>query len=194
MNYKLVAWVAIVAVVLAASAGAFWWISDQDGEDSPSWLFSHTSGSGISQDNGDGTVTVILTEIDPHVIGFTDRPDRDSAVIQVSDLVREWPAIFADSAPNAVLVEHYPNGREDSVVLTMSNPRLSEDSLTFDATVLLEEFPESLKSHAGTQYAQPPIQFEDASLFIDSVDPCFDPSRPDCIVYASTFIPFDSSF
>ena len=76
----------------------------------------------------------------------------------------------------------------------MTNPRLSQGSLTFDATVLLDEFPESLKNHAGTQYAQPPIQFEEASLFIDNVEGCGGPTGSTTIVCANTFIPFDSSF
>jgi len=79
--------------------------------------------------------------------------------------------MFADSAPNAVLVGHRPAGGANSVILTLETPKLAGSTLTFKASVPNEEVPQSAAKHAGTLHPTPPETFEAASLFIDSV-PC----------------------
>lgn len=120
-------------------------------------------------------------------MAFTDRPDRDSAIIPTSDLVEAWPTMFADSAPNTELVEHQPTGEANSVVLTLENPQAMGAQLTFQSVVLTEEVPQGVQNHVGPIHATPPATFTNASLFIDDVNATE-------LVYASTFIPFDSSF
>jgi hypothetical protein len=65
----------------------------------PSWLFTQTSTGGTFTTTADGTHTLTLTGVDPGVTAFTDRPDRDAAVIPIDQFVREWPSMFEDSAP-----------------------------------------------------------------------------------------------
>lgn len=188
MSAKVLSIITATVVLAAGAAGAMWWFLDHQQDQTPSWLFSHTSDSGSLEDNGDGSFTLTLNDIDPHTMAFTDRPNRDSAIIDTADLVERWPTMFADSAPNAVLVEHQATGEANSVVLTLENPSLSGTTLTFDALVLTEEVPQSVENHADEIHLMPPTTFEAASLFIDDVPQCFI-TPPYC-----TFIPFDSSF
>ena len=169
MSAKVIVLMTATVLLAVGAAGAMWWFLDNRQDQTPSWLFSHTSDSGSLQDNDDGTFTLTLNDIDPHTIAFTDRPDRDSEIIDTAALVEAWPTMFADSAPNAVLVEHQPTGEANSVVLTLENPQLSGSTLTFDALVLAEEVPSSVENHAGPIHLTPPATFEAASLFIDDV-------------------------
>lgn len=190
MSAKVLALIAATVVLAAGAAGVVWWFLDSQQDRTASWLFSHTSDSGSLQENADGTFTLTLNEIDPHSIAFTDRPDRDSAIIDTAALVEAWPTMFADSAPNAVLVEHQPIGEANSVVLTLQNPSLSGTTLTFDALVLTEEVPSNVENHAGLIHHTPPANFQEASLFIDDVPACWDGmDGPYC-----TLIPYGTGY
>ncbi len=155
-------------------------VDGDGGEDGPKWLFSHTSEGGTITPGPDGTVVLTLTGIDQHVVAFTDRPDRRSEIIDVRALVMAWPSMFADSAPNAVLVEHEPNGT-DSSVLELTEPRLDGSTLTFTAKVLEVEAAEGPTVTAADQAdpTMPPASFRAASLFIDDVDPSA--AKFDCV-------------
>jgi hypothetical protein len=125
-------------------------------------------------------------------MAFTDRPARDSLILSAAQLIEQWPALFADSPPNAVLVEHNPSGNTDSVVLTLSNPRLTTPApaaatsssaaatatsaaatatLTFDTALITTEHPANSKRLTRGLHKTPPAAFANASLFIDEVTP-----------------------
>ncbi len=134
------------------------------------WLFSHTSDGGTIAPGPDGTVVLTLTGIDPHVVAFTDRPDRQSEILDVATLVMAWPSLFAESAPNAVLVEHEPSGT-DSSVLELTDPVLDGTTLRFTARVLEVEAADGpTAADASSTSPAPPASFRAASLFIDDVD------------------------
>ncbi len=165
--------IAALAAIALVVAGGTWIVLDRTGtDDSPSWLFSHTANGGTLTANGDGTHSLTLTAIDPNVMAFTDRPDRQAAILTPQDLVDAWPSVFADSAPNAVLVEHAPTGDTDSLVVVLSDPRLDGSTMTYTAEILTDEnHPSSVKGMVGAPHAVPPATFADASLFIDDVSP-----------------------
>jgi len=180
MNARAAGWVVALVAFAAAIAGATWWTIDRGQDQNPSWLFSHTASAGSLVKKSDGGYTLTLTGIDPHVMAFTDRPVRDSVILPATQLIEQWPALFADSPPNAVLVEHNPRGNTDSVVLTLSNPRLTTPAtasatsadtatLTFDATLITTEHPSNLKRLTRGLHKTPPAAFANASLFIDDV-------------------------
>lgn len=162
---------ALIAIVLAGGVGITWWVISQSSGRDASWLFSHTADGGSLTDNGDGTYTLTLTGIDPHLMAFTDRPNRDAVVVDAAGLVGMWEAFFADSDPNAVLVEHAPDDTADSVVMTLSDPSLDDQRLTFTAIPLVEEVPPSLARLAGSVHSVLPTEFSSASLFIDDAAP-----------------------
>lgn len=201
MERRSSAWIAGLAVVAIVIAGGTWIMIDRGGseedaepigdpvaDEAPSWLFSHTADAGTLTENPDGTYELTLTGIDPNVMAFTDRPDRQTAIIGADHLVDGWPSIFADSAPNAVLVEHTPDGATDSLVLVLTEPRLEDRTLSFTADVLEDEaHPSGLDGMVGEPHATPPSSFSAASLFIDDVN--MDESGYACLVNGQAVTP-----
>ncbi len=172
-------WIATLVAVVLVAAGGTWLVLDRTADDpagdpvaavddSPSWLFSHTADGGTLTANGDGTYALTLTDIDPNVMAFTDRPDRQTAILSAQDLVQAWPSMFADSAPNAVLVEHDPSGDTDSLVVVLTDPVLDGSTMTYTAEILEDEaHPSSIEGIVGAPHAEPPAEFAGVSLFID---------------------------
>ena len=140
--------------------------------DTPSWLFTHTATAGTFATDADGTHTLTLTGIAPHLTAFTDRPDRDASIISAERFVQSWPSMFADSAPNVVLVEHEASGDSDSFVLTLFEPRLDASTLKFTAVIVDgEDHSDQLPGLTATTYREPPAAFAITSLFIDGAEP-----------------------
>ena len=173
----LTGWVVALVAFAVAIAGATWLTIDRGQNQSPSWLFSHTATAGSLLQKSDVTYTLTLTGIDPHVMAFTDRPERDSVILPAAELIKQWPTLFKSSPPNAVLVEHTSSGDTDSVVLTLTNPRLTtpagtkpaKPTLIFDATLIAAEHPANLKRLTHGIHKTTPDTFANASLFIDDV-------------------------
>ena len=136
-----------------------------------SWLYSQTADSGELDDLGNGKFHLILRDVDYHTIQFSDRPDRLVEIIETADLVKNWDTLFATSSPNAVLVEHEPDGTTDSLVVVLEKPHFDyeADELTYEVTILADEaHPERLKKLANA-HTQAPVAMRAVSLFIDSV-------------------------
>lgn len=179
--FQVVAVVGLAVIV----AGGTWWVLDRVDTDatgeavaavdepgsSPSWLFSHTADAGTLTPADDGTYTLTMDAIDPKVMGFTDRPDRQTMILSAEQLVEAWPTMFADSAPNAVLVEHEPNGDTDSLVVVLRDPELDGSTMTYTVEILEDEaHPSSVEGLVNSTHVDPPSEFADVSLFIDDVN------------------------
>ena len=151
------------------------------GGETSTWLFSVLGASAEigPPDASSGGQQVVLR--DPgDVIAFTDRPERRAIRMSPANLVADWSELFASSPPNAVLTGITTEGEqvEVAVELTSLAPGTG-DPLTFSLTTIGEDDGMAISS-----------QLTEVAIFIDDV-PC--PSST-CLVYASTFIPFDSSF
>jgi hypothetical protein len=137
-----------------------------------SWLYSQTADGGELIDLGEGSYRLVMRGVDPHTIQFSDRPDRLVKIIDTAQLVDRWDVLFADSAPNAVLVEHEPDGTTDSIVVVLTEPRydMAADELSYAVRILADlEHPERV-SGLGDAHLQPPVIMRFISLFIDSVE------------------------
>ncbi|MSO27309.1 MAG: hypothetical protein EXQ60_04500, partial [Candidatus Nanopelagicales bacterium] len=168
---KLEGWITgiVVVAVLIAAAGV-WAIAKPASNTSAgqSWLFSQSADGGFLSKNADGSYTLTLTDVDPHTLAFTDRPARLAKVLSTTSVVNSWNYLFAGDAPNAVLVELNPAGAEDSVVMTLGNPTMTGNVVSYPATILVDEaISETLKGVVGSQRSTPPLKFKSASLFID---------------------------
>lgn len=121
--------------------------------------------------NPDGSYLLTLDGVDDSITAFTDRPNRDSAVASIARAVEVWPTVFADAAPNAVMVIHDPQGSSDSFVVELTDPHLIRTStLTFNAIVLTADvITPSSKQLARSLYETPPSTFQAVSMFIDDV-------------------------
>lgn len=170
MKHPIV-WVVAVAVVVAGGLGIAWWAMSREDASSATWLFSHTADGGSLVENGDGVYTLTLSGIDEDVVAFTDHPERNAAVLTPDALPEYWSRWFPGSDPNGVVVQHGAAGEGSSTVLTLANPRITGEapgrSLTFDATLVTAEIPDSLRRLAGEPTATPPSEFDGVSLFID---------------------------
>lgn len=139
-------------------------------DEAPSWLFSQTAGAGTYTDDGDGTGTLVLTDVDPGVTAFTDRPVRDHAIVSVGGLVEAWPTMFADAAPNAVLVTRGADGAAASFVLELSHPSVDGTTMTYAASVVKgQDRPSTLPDVMPAPDVPPPAELRTVSLFIDDV-------------------------
>ena len=147
----------------------------------PSWLFSQTSDTGrLEMTDGEAT-RLVMNDVDLHTIEFSDRPDRVAEIIDTAALTDAWEATFGDDPPNAVLVEHRPDGETDSLVLVLRRPVFDATArtLTYEVEILAdEEHPESIEGLAGEVHQVPPTEFEAVSLFIDSGHDIIPPPPP----------------
>lgn len=166
--------VVALAVVLGLAALA------KNDDDGVSWLYSQSANEGVLEDLGSNRYRLTMKNVDLHTIMFSDRPDRLVEVIDTKDLVDSWGEVFATSAPNAVLVEHEPDGTTDSLVLVLEQPVLDVKAKTivYEAELLADEMhPERLKKLVDA-HLEPPSEFYAVSLFIDSVATPSDSGTP----------------
>lgn len=95
----------------------------------------------------DGEKTITLDGLSPSTIYFADRPKREVGHMTTSQFVDLWGEgdnSFALDPPNAVLPFAEPSDRRpEEVVVTISEPRLNGDSLTYQVTVLDGTLPAS---------------------------------------------------
>ena len=125
------------------------------------WLYVMEATGG---DGGDGTIT--LRGLNPYAISFTDRPARLVRRIPVETVVSSWADFgFTDDPPNASLAFDR-DGDEQVQTVTLTNPVLDADELTFSYTPLTDEAPLVV----GEPTDELPAQFGPVSLFIDASD------------------------
>jgi len=168
---------AIALVVLLASCGGS---SSSPGSSSGpsispspgsvSWLFSTSSNGGTLEPTGDGGYLLTLTGVDEYTIAFADRPARDVDVVATGEFVASWDKNFAGDPPNAVLIEHDPQGAADSLVLVLADPVYNAKAATliYTATVTTDEAPDRVAALVGVTHTDVPTSFRAASLFIDT--------------------------
>jgi hypothetical protein len=145
--------------------------ADAEGS-SPSWLASQTAKGGRIESTDGEPTRLVLVGVDLHTIMFSDRPDRLTDVVDTGSFIDQWDEMFADSAPNGVLVEHRPSGGTDSLVVVLSRPAFdaAAGTLSYEIEVLADEqHPESVQGLVGEVHDVAPTGFLAASLFIDSI-------------------------
>jgi hypothetical protein len=114
---------------------------------------------------GDGGRTLTLKGVGPTTLFFADRPLRIAGHYRMAEYLDFWkagPESFHKDPPNATL-STFQKGRDDlsEVVVTLRNPRLSGNDLTYDVTVISGKLP--------------PRDAGPASLFIDIIGLPFTP-------------------
>jgi hypothetical protein len=113
---------------------------------------------------GGGGRTLTLKGLSPTTLFFSDRPVRIAGHYRTEEYLQFWkngPDSFLKDPPNATL-SVFEKGKDElaDVVVTLRNPRLSGNDLTYDATVISGTIPK-----AGGP----------ASLFIDIIGLPFTP-------------------
>jgi hypothetical protein len=101
-------------------------------------LYVQTAHS-MSAENG----SITLHRLAPSTLFFSDRPDRVTGHIRTTEFVDTWDKgddSFASTPPNAVLSIFQPDEVLD-VVVVLTDPQLSSDTLTYNVEVLDGELP-----------------------------------------------------
>src|SRR6266487_6995631 len=99
---------------------------------------------------------LVLREVNPVTVCFTDRPARMAGHMQTSKLIPLWSQgkdSFLKDNPNATL-SIFSSDNVSDLVVELSNPQLSGTDLTYDARIL-----------EGT----PPVNGGACALFIDII-------------------------
>lgn len=157
--------------------------ADSADQEEVSWLFSQTADSGRLEMTDGQATKLVMNDVDAHTIAFSDRPERLTDIIGTEAMTDMWNEMFGDDPPNAVLVEHSPDGETDSVVLVLQRPTFDATSrtLSYDIEVLADEqHPESIDGLTGGVHDVPPTEFRAVSLFID--DSCIQTGYDPCII------------
>ncbi len=125
----------------------------------------------------DGGSRVTLTGYGD-VLAFTDRPLRKARRTTVALLTDHWNRLFGNDPPNAALSGVTPDGRSIDVAVELTAVRGDDSTVAFD-----------VRGVGVSRDLHLPAQLVDVSLFID--DATLNSIE---LVYASNFVPFDSSF
>jgi hypothetical protein len=116
-----------------------------------SWLFIQTAPAG----EFDGT-TLTLSDINPSITMFTDRPARAARMIGVAEFVEGWSKggeSFRSDPPNAG-VTGIVDGKLQTATVELTEPAVSGTSLSYKVKLLEGELPKS---------------FSAVSVFIDDI-------------------------
>jgi hypothetical protein len=118
--------IAVVGVVMALTLSGCGSDSTNTSEpsDTAPLLFTVTSEGSRIKATDDGGYLLLLDHVDNHSIWFTDRPDRQSGVLETGNFVNSWGAFgFEEVPPNAALIAHDGAGLAETAVVTLSNPQ-----------------------------------------------------------------------
>lgn len=157
----VIAVLAPMLLVLAACGGG---ASDAGEEsDSAALLFTVTSGGSRVKAVDDGGYRLLLDHVDDHSIWFTDRPDRDSGVLETGNLVGSWGAFgFDEDPPNVALIAHDGAGVAETAVVTMANPQYDTTYRVMVADItFVDSAPEFTPAPGGE------VELGQLSLFVD---------------------------
>lgn len=106
-------------------------------------LFVQTAGSLTS----DGEKTITLHGLSPSTLYFADRPQREVGHMSTKSFIDVWGEgenSFAADPPNAVLSFAQPEDRPPiDVVVTIRDPKMNGDSLSYGIEVLDGSLPSS---------------------------------------------------
>lgn len=106
---------------------------------SPQLLFVLSAQSGnINQSGHKQTLT--LNNIEPHVLWFTDRPNRKAGFVSLTKFLGNWTKFFAKNPPNAAMVhvgmEAKVANKDVPMAMELSQPHYKNGTLTFQVSNL----------------------------------------------------------
>lgn len=144
-------------------------------------LFVLTAASaGVELDGDDHSITLRRPS---DVLVFTDRPMRAAQRTSVAELERSWEQLFGDDPPNAALSAVTGDGRSIDVPVELTDITSTDDGVRFRA----------IRLDDGSDTAIP-AELDGVSLFIDDVACEQVLPAATCLMFESTYVPFDSSF
>lgn len=115
------------------------------------YLFVLSAASGVISDTQHG-YTLTLNNVDPHILWFTDRPQRKAGAAKTQQFLAAWSQNFKGSNPNAAIVHAdvsaVLNGKQQPMAFELANPQIHHGEVTFTISILSNDriIPGQLKS------------------------------------------------
>ena len=126
-----------------------------------SLLFVLSAKTGNIATKNDGYL-LTLRNVNPHVLWFSDKPNRKAGFIPLTNFLNNWPKVFTNNSSKAVLVhadmESLIAGKNQPMAIQLSKPTYKQGILTFTLTTL-----PNIKVITG--------KLTDIKLFFDNVAP-----------------------
>lgn len=137
-----------------------------------SYLYSQSASGGTMTPAAGNTFSLVLTGVSPTTVRFTDRPARGAKGVSTERFINGWSDKFGSIPPNAALVLTEADQSQDTVIVTLTNPKYDAagQTLTYSATAIANEIPTGLVTFKDQADKSIPEKFGAASLFIDSVE------------------------
>ncbi len=158
-------------------------------EQQPTYLFTQTAGAGTFENTSDDEYILTLTNVDPNVVYFSDRPVRDAGEIGIVQFLNGLGFEIGDP-PNAAIITETENGEEVTVVAELTQPIYDRDTreLIYKA-IILHDASGQLAEYGSSDVV--PESFTKATLLIDgcakkgdvfcgSAGKCMDPDKEKC--------------
>lgn len=134
---------AISAVMLSAAAAPAMAADNATSKKKPvTYLLVVESDKATIAANDQGKIILTMTEVDPSVSYFADRPARNSGVIEASKLQTVWNGggknSFKAVPPNAAITTHTADGKMHVALVTLTKPTFDTKagSMSFQVTPL----------------------------------------------------------
>ncbi len=136
--------VLVLTVLLVGTAV----LADRNNAPQSEWLMVMKAEQAQFVEATDGTYTLTLTDVDPVILAFTDRPERTAQTWDTTVVLDYWTSGFDGDPPNAAVTA---NGV--GVAVTLSEPRVgmsarndgavtpNAGAITFTATPLPGQVP-----------------------------------------------------
>ena len=106
-------------------------ISYNNNQEQPQWMMVIKATQGEFQESTGGDYTLTLTGVEPDLLAFTDRPERQAQRWYTTKFLNDWADEFNTDPPNAVI-----RGGNGETAITINDPEVSGDTVTFTATPL----------------------------------------------------------
>lgn len=74
---------------------------------------------------------ITLHDPDAHVLAFTDRPNRKTAMVPYREFVSSWPKAFNKLNPNATISYYDKEGKYHGDAVELINPKVSNGAVVF---------------------------------------------------------------
>ncbi|MDE0974768.1 MAG: hypothetical protein OSA11_06720 [Candidatus Nanopelagicales bacterium] len=100
-------------------------------QEQPEWLMVMKAAQGEFQESTGGDYTLTLTGVEPDLLAFTDRPERQAQRWDITEFLDNWAGVFDTDPPNAVI-----SAGNGEAAITINDPEVSGDTVTFTATPL----------------------------------------------------------
>jgi len=179
-------------------------------EKSPSPVSSHVSELLFTQDaqsgtfvrKSEGTYILTLNDIAPHVLFFTDRPDRSVGDMDMETFTKTlWETKGKPDLPNAILTTYDPEKQHvQAVVVTLTEPTYdtSIGRVSYIATVLPNGFTHKLQGQSLDDFPstliKPTLFIDGAKLSGQTVNEGFIPAVSNINNYRVGTLPGDPQF